>query len=330
MRSDKQPHILVVGGGSIGQRHIKNLLELGAFVSLLEPDASRWPKSESPTIGIVGAHANIHLALHENRYTGAIVAVPTHLHAECALPLLRLGLPVLIEKPLAHTVEVAELLRPYAEQIRVGYSMRFHPAIQAIKEDLPEIGRVIYAHAEVGQYLPQWHPTEDYRQWYMAKREQGGGAILDLSHELDYLQWLVGPVSQADAFMGHIDNTLEITSDDVADIHGLLDDDKVSSLPVRFSCHMDLIDRSYNRRVRILGEQGTLDWDHNRGTVQVNGSAVTYGQDRNLQFVHEAGAFLKWLAGPEFNVPGRMATFEEAFHTLAVVEVLAQSGQFGT
>jgi len=320
MSSVKQPHVLVVGGGSAGQRHIKNLVSLGATGALVEPDESRHPPQKDSQ-AFIWSYKSLEAAIEAHKYSGAIVAVSTHLHAECALPLLRLGLPVLIEKPLAHTTAAAELLRPYADQIRVGYSMRFQPAIQAIKAHLPEIGRILYAHAEVGQYLPQWHPGEDYRQWYMAKREQGGGAILDLSHELDYLQWLIAPVSQANAFVGHVDETLEITSDDLADIDGWLGPD------IRFTCHMDLIDRHYNRRVRILGEKGTIDWDHNRGTVQVSGSAVTYGQDRNLQFVHEIGAFLEWMAGPEFNIPERMATYEEAFHTLRVAETLRDQGQ---
>lgn len=314
MTAIEQPHILVVGGGSIGQRHIKNLRELGVVVGVVEPDRGK----ELMLTGL-GAltFGDISSAIHSTRLnlTGAIIGVPTHLHAECALPLLKLGLPVLMEKPLAHTVEAAELLRPYAGLIRVGYTMRFHPAIQAIKQHLPEIGRIIYAHAEVGQHLPQWHPTEDYRQWYMAKKEQGGGAILDLSHELDYLQWLVAPVRQADAFVGHVDKTLEITSDDLADIRGWMGD-------TRFTCHMDLIDRSYNRRVRILGEKGTIEWDNKHGlrfSGEVNWVDVAE-VDRNVQFVDEARAFLAWCAGSS---NGEMATFDEAFHTLEVVERLA-------
>ena len=323
-----QPRILVVGGGSIGQRHVKNLLSVGASVGVVEPDPGRigqlWALGKL-SYNITGPiHTSVELALgfashHGDYFSGAIVAVPTHLHAECALPLLKLGLPVLIEKPLAHTVESAELLRHYAKQIRVGYTMRFHPAIQAIKEHLPEIGRVIYAHAEVGQHLPQWHPTEDYREWYMAKKEQGGGAILELSHERDYLQWLGAPGRQADAFVDHVDETLQISSDDLADIRGWMGD-------TRFTCHMDLIDRSYNRRVRILGEKGTLDWDHDRGTVRIMGPGknrtVEIPTDRNIQFLQEERWFLNWCAGGD---SGDLESFDGAFHTLNVVESLVIS-----
>ncbi len=307
-----QPHILVVGGGSAGQRHVRNLLSLGAQVDLVEPYRA--------LLQVPGrkVYTNLYEALQGEPYLGAVVAVPTHLHAECARGLLERGVKTLIEKPLAHTVAAAETwLKPYAANIRVGYSMRYHPAIVAIREHLPEIGRVLYAHAEVGQHLPQWHPGEDYRLWYMSRKEQGGGAILDLSHELDYLQWLLAPISKADAFVGHIDPTLEITSDDLADIRGMLGES------TRFSCHMDLIDRAYNRRVRILGEDGSIDWDHYSAMVRVGPDEYTYNTDRNAQFLAEAKAFLAWCTGWD---GGSLCTYAEAFHTLDVVESLASGG----
>lgn len=317
--ANDQPHILVVGGGSIGQRHIKNLLSLGAAVSLVEP-----VKDLLPVEGMTAGHRNIEAALgmdsHDfDSYIGAIVAVPTHLHAECALPLLRLGLPVLIEKPLAHTVESAELLRPYANQIRVGYSMRNSPPIECIKQHLYEIGKVLHFQATVGQDLRQWHPNESYTSWYMSFRKQGGGAALDLSHELDYAQYLVAPVNEAVAFVGHVDKTLEITSDDLFNAMGWL------GQATRFTVHTDLIDREYNRKVRILGERGTIDWDHVRGTVRVNGSEITYDADRNIQFMREAELFLDWSRG---GAGGNLATFQNAFYTLEVVEALVLTGHY--
>ncbi len=307
-----KPHILVVGGGSAGQRHVRNLLALGAEVDLVEP---RRAVLDTP---VPKVYTNLYEALQGERYLGAIVAVPTHLHAECARAVLERGVKTLIEKPLAHTVAAAETwLKPYAAQIRVGYSMRYHPAVAAIREHLPEIGRVLYAHAEVGQDLRQWHPGEDYRLWYMSRKEQGGGAILDLSHELDYLQHLTAPISQADAFVGHIDPTLEITSDDVADVRGVLGES------IRFTAHMDLIDRGYNRRVRILGENGSIDWDHYSAMVRAGPDEHTYNTGRNAQFLTEAQAFLAWCAGWD---GGRLCTYAEAFHTLAMVESLTSCG----
>lgn len=317
---NNQPHILVVGGGSIGQRHIKNLVAPGMKVSLVEPDRGRHEQLKP--LGLTAWWTSIDNALAVSQYTGAIIATPTHLHAEVALPLLQVGLKVLIEKPLAHTVAAARLLEPYQDLLRVGYTMRWHPAIETVKARLPQIGRVIHASASVGQYLPQWHPTEDYRQWYMAHHEQGGGAILDLSHELDYLQYLLGPVAFADAVVEHVDLTLEIDSDDLADIRGVLGEG------VRFTCHMDLIDRVYHRGLRILGERGTIDWDHARNSVVVNwldGSDwrtedLSLNPNRNYQFMMEEDHFLRWCAGEgESDV---LATYEHALGTLQLVESL--------
>lgn len=318
----RQQHILVVGGGSAGQRHIKILFQLGAEVSVVEPDLRRWGAVQNLDVDI-DIYGCLTDALARPTYHGAIIAVPTYLHAECALPLLEAGIPVLIEKPLAHTVADAERLRPYAAQIRVGYSMRFHPAIQLIREHLPEIGRVIFAHAEVGQYLPQWHPGEDYRNWYMAYAAQGGGALLDLSHELDYLQWLIAPMRSVWGSAMQTDLTLAIDSDDLAMLSGtmLQKDDHT----VRFTCRMDLIDRRYNRRVRILGEKDTICWDNYQGAVQVGGSTSCYDTDRLVQFRRESKEFLAFAAGQPAPT---LCTYEDAFRTLAACEGIRTKGGY--
>jgi hypothetical protein len=317
---DKQQHILVVGGGSAGQRHSKILLDAGAEVTVVEADRSK----NDALLGL-GIHGVINnLAYAPSHITGAIVAVPTYLHAQCALPLLEAGLPVLIEKPLAHTVADAERLRPYAAQIRVGYSMRFHPAIQLIREHLPEIGRVIFAHAEVGQYLPQWHPDENYRNWYMAHAAQGGGALLELSHELDYLQWLIAPIVFTKGNAVHTDHTLQIDSDDLAMLSGtMLPHDYVHI--ARFTCRMDLIDRRYNRRVRILGEKDTICWDNDRRVVQAGSLFIPYPVERLIQFQREASEFLAFAAGQPAPT---LCTYDDAFRTLAVCEGIRTKGMY--
>ena len=108
------------------------------------------------------------------------------------------GVHAYVEKPLAVTVEgLAELLDGEAEvTIAVGYNLRFHPALEAIRAAVYEgrIGRLLAVRAEVGQYLPDWHPEEDYRVSYAARRDLGGGALLTLSHELDYVRWIAGEV----------------------------------------------------------------------------------------------------------------------------------------
>ena len=171
-------HVLVIGCGSIGQRHIKNLVELGVGVSVVESNTSKW-QGNAPGCGVIGWHSSIDNARWENSYDAAVVAVPTHLHMGIACNLAVHNMPLFIEKPVSHKLKevgrdgtntLQTLLERYKQWAVVGYSMRFHPAIQIIKDLLPQIGTPLYARAEVGQYLPDWHPEEERKNTYQKLR----------------------------------------------------------------------------------------------------------------------------------------------------------------
>lgn len=205
--------------------------------------------------------------------------------------------------------------------------MRFHPAIQLIRDELlQEIGKPLYARAEVGQYLPDWHPGEDYTKWYMAHADQGGGALLDLSHEIDYLQHLLcGHMKDVKGFVGKVSD-LDIDSDDLTDFTA-----RVAPNPwvngVQVSIHMDLLDRSYNRRLRIVGTEGTIDWNWNDGEVglyqpseSVPQLMVSYNKNRNVQFEEEIKAFIESVQTKTLHP--NLATIEDGIEVLKVVEEL--------
>jgi predicted dehydrogenase len=108
--------------------------------------------------------------------------------------------------------------------------------------------------AEVGQYLPDWHPDADYRASYAARGALGGGALLTLSHELDYVRWIAGEVVSCAGTVARV-SSLELDVDDVAELVCAHEAGTLSSV------HMDLLDRSYNRRSRWVGEEGTIAWE---------------------------------------------------------------------
>jgi len=181
--------IAVIGCGSIGVRHLRNLMMMGQE-NLIAVDTSAARLTDARAqVDNLRTYLSFERALEDNPQA-AIIATPPATHSTIAVPLITAGIPVLIEKPLAHTLFSGKTIQAaeYATDTLacVGYSMRFHPAVQLIRDELlQEIGKPLYARAEVGQYLPDWHPGEDYRQWYMAHADQGGGALLDLSHEID-------------------------------------------------------------------------------------------------------------------------------------------------
>jgi len=316
-------HILVVGAGSIGQRHIKNLVELGVgSVAVVDTDVDRLLSLSK--IGDVAGFTCIEDALRLPT-DAAIVSVPTHLHMEVALQLAQHNMPLFIEKPVANILEDAWALRDLQDHFKqwtvIGYSMRFHPAIQIVKELLPEIGTPLYARAEVGQYLPDWHPDEDYRNWYMAHEDQGGGALLDLSHEIDYMRWLFGGIDGHNE--GYVDkiSELDIDSDDIAEFNIAFCAGPYASI------HMDLLDRSYNRRLRIVGSEGTIDWGNKGNYVSlfkpIEGFTYhQYDQERNVQFMEEMKAFVDSV---ECGIPHpEMATLEDGIEVLKVVKLLKE------
>jgi len=307
--------ILVVGAGSIGTRHRDNLEALGAEVATSDLNPVR--KSD---------YTNLHTAIKDFHPDAAVVAVPTHLHMDVAIEVASHNMPLFIEKPVSHTMNgidvLQRMLKVTGQWAVVGYSLRFHPALQIIKELLPRIGTPLYARAEVGQYLPDWHPTEDYTKWYMAHEDQGGGALLDLSHEIDYMRWMFGDISEAQGYVGKVSN-LEMDADDLADIQT-----HHENLPLG-SIHMDLLDRSYNRRLRIVGSDATIAWEWDRSITLKAGEFIEYSAykpDRNIQFIKEMEAFVK---GVKSGIPHpTMATLDDGIEVLkTVLELKEQNGR---
>ena len=151
----------------------------------------------------------------------------------------------------------------------------------------------------MGQYLPDWHPQEDYRQGYSAHYDLGGGVILDLIHELDYVRWLVGEVRQVACFAGHV-STMEFETEDVAEILLQFESGAIGNV------HMDYVQRVPSRTCRIIGEEGTIIWDYYAKEVRLfetrqPGWQVFQqeGFERNDMFVDEMRHFLACLEGRE-------------------------------
>src|SRR2546426_614100 len=211
--------ILVVGCGSIGVRHIRNLRALGvADIAVVDPLTDRVDQA----VGMVGARPYRHLDEGLARKPDAVlVCTPPYLHLDGARSGLLAGAHVFIEKPFSHSLEGVDELLALAEQhhrfICVGYNLRFHPGVQKLKMmlDSGAIGRLLVVKAEFGQYLPDWRPTQDYRESYTARAELGGGIILDASHEIDYVRWLGGEAVSVYAESGKL-SQLEMKAEDTA------------------------------------------------------------------------------------------------------------------
>jgi CMP-N,N'-diacetyllegionaminic acid synthase len=197
-------NILLVGWGSIGKRHHEVLASLPGApridVVTSQPDCPHRVASRMEDLGDLDS------------YDYFVIATETHRHyGQLAYLLERArGKAFLVEKPLFH--EVSPPLALGANRVYCGYNLRFHPILLELRKRL-EGRRILSANIQAGQYLPQWRPGRDYRTGYGADPKKGGGVLRDLSHEIDYAQWLFGAFAEVRAVNRKISD-LEIESED--------------------------------------------------------------------------------------------------------------------
>ncbi|MEJ5313542.1 MULTISPECIES: Gfo/Idh/MocA family protein [Anaerolinea] len=288
--------VLIAGFGSIGRRHLRNLRALGVEdILLLRSHRSTLPDDE---IAGLPVETDIHAAL-AHRPDAVIVANPTALHLQVAIPAAEQGCSILMEKPIADSTEEIPALRQALEsgggQLLVGFQFRFHPTLQKAAQLLADgaIGRVVSVRSHWGEYLPNWHPWEDYRQSYAARPELGGGVILTLCHPFDYLRWLAGEYVIAWAGGGTLGD-LELQVEDCAEIGLRFHSGAVGTL------HLDYLQQPPSHTLEIIGTMGTLQWDNSDATLRVFRAGESdwqvfhapEGFERNWLFLEEMRHFL--------------------------------------
>ena len=292
---------LIAGYGSVGRRHMRNLLALGEKDILFYRTChSTLPEDELN--GFV-VETNLSKAL-AHRPDAVIIANPTAAHLDVAIPAAEQGSHILIEKPISHNLDRMDDLKNAAakngSQILVGFQFRFHPGLIKIRDVLirNEIGRPIFARAHWGEYLPDWHPWEDYRKSYSARADLGGGVALTLSHPLDYLRWLMGDAEVLWS-AGQKASDLEIEVEDLAEFALKFANGAFGSV------HLDYFQQPTAHTLEILCAGGSISWDNADGAARVYSSAnhewsvfpPPDGFDRNVMFLDELRHFIQVIQG---------------------------------
>jgi predicted dehydrogenase len=269
---------LIAGFGSIGRRHLRNLRTLGETdIVLLRSNKSTLPDDEIMGLPV---ETDIDSAL-AHKPDGVIIANPTALHLAVAIPAARAGCAVLMEKPISHTLsqisEFKDAIKTGGAGVLLGYQFRFHPGLQQVKAWLEEgmIGRPLSYRAQWGEYLPNWHPWEDYRASYTSRQDLGGGVVVTLSHPVDYLRWLLGDVQKLWAFSGKISD-LEIQVEDYAEIGMQFSSGAAGSL------HVDYFQQPPSHTLEISGTKGRIIWDNSDGRAELFRSETGVWQDVSL------------------------------------------------
>lgn len=307
---------LIVGYGSIGRRH-----------------AGNWSALDLGPLDVCHRDDDISVLLR-SRPDVVLVCNPTSLHVATACAAVQAGAHVFVEKPIGHTLDgVADLLGAarHAERVvGVAYNFRFHPGPARLRELVKEgaIGKVLSARVECGEYLPDWHPWEDYRLGYSARADLGGGAVLTISHELDTLCWILGAPRRLTAFASHA-SSLEIDTEDVAEIVLEFEDRSLASV------HVDYVRRPRQRSIELVGEDGVLRWEYEANRVLRYAPATRQWRveegdprsDRNQMYRAELEEFVAYVRG---DGPGRLATGEQGAAIVALARAALRSSDSGT
>jgi predicted dehydrogenase len=320
---------LIAGFGSIGRRHFRNLVELGNEGVIFYRTSNR-PLPDDELKGFV-VEKELSTAL--GHYPDAvIIANPTAMHLDVAIPAAQQGCHILLEKPISSNLEKVNSLQTAVKQtgcqILMGFQFRFHPGLQKAKQllDSGELGQPISANAHWGEYLPDWHPGEDYRKSYSARSNLGGGVVLTLSHPFDYLRWLLGEVT---AVSGRVQNTgkLELDVEDLADV------DLEFANGARGAVHLDYLQKPSTHWLEIECSGGKLHFDAIGGLLIVSASTnsqqrqipVPDGFERNDLFLSEMSHFIDVVSGKTQPV----CTLDDGIRALQISLAIHQSSNEG-
>lgn len=296
----------MVGCGSIGRRHVANLLRRRDVTRVLVFSRRR---NGLAGLNLEGGRVRRVKSLGDAEADFAMICNETGRHVEAAMTLAKRGVPLFIEKPLSHKSKEIGRLRASVRRrkvpVFVAYNLRFLGALRRLKKliDGGTLGKLCCARIEAGQFLPDWRPGRDWRLSYSAHHSRGGGVALDLSHEIDYMRWLFGEP-----------------------VFWRVDKSRAGNLPLRaedlfegiyrfkrgFLCsvHLDYLQKPPRRLIRVIGTRGSVEVDlfGRRFVKIVNGRESVLKAPSLFEvqgtYAAELGHFIRELKSGKRLIPG--------------------------
>jgi len=321
---------LIAGFGSIGRRHFQNLLSLGEKDILFY----RSRKSTLPDEILSGfrVEEDLEEALAQ-KPDAVVVSNPTALHLDVAIPAARQGCHILLEKPISNSMDRVDELKNTVKEsgsgILVGFQFRYHPGLIQIKEWIQQdkIGSIYYVRSHWGEYLPDWHPWEDYRDSYSARKSLGGGVLLTLSHPIDYLRWIFGEFASVSAEMRG------------QKVLGIEAEEMVEST-VRFQngifggMHLNYLQRPPEHFLEIIGSRGRISWNNLSGELKLyltedqtwKSYPIAEDFSRNHLFLAEMRHFLQVAAGKI----SPLCSLDDGIKVQKIITALYKAAEDGT
>jgi predicted dehydrogenase len=295
MTDNLEKAVVVFGVGSIGERHIRNLWTIG-FRNIVV-----FRQRNLPFRDIADAKVTVIKTWEEldqiNPFA-AIITSPTSQHIQQTLKCVQRGIHVLVEKPLSHTLDEIELLEKALNTsnvyIHVGYMNRFHPHISSIKQVIKEkaYGNLLSVHSKWAEYLPDWHPWEDYRESYASRKELGGGVALTLSHDIDMACYLANDEIEVYHAIKNYRSQLEINVEAGADFLIKFRNGVTANI------HLNYYEKVKERFLKLVFDHASLQFDFFTSTLTIktpegNSQSVLESFDRNDLFTDQSKFFFQ-------------------------------------
>ena len=310
--------------GSIGRRHFKNLKELG-----IKQICFYRVRNDPIEICSRGVHVEFYTDLEEaiRSVDFAVITNPTHLHLEVADQCVKKNLPVYIEKPLGNSLvkalEFRDKIRTSGVACCVGYMMRFHPHIETMRNIIEsrDLGKVVRYEGRWGEFLPDWHPYEDYRKSYASNSDMGGGVVLTLSHEIDLLKYFLSePVQLRSEIKSS--RLIETNCEDIAKIEIDHANGEKSEILLDYETKPPI---RYNR---VELEKGVLHFNFYSNTLKIETENQKKKEfinlDRNELFVKSMKYFLEVAFNGKRN---SLMSVENAVEVLEICEDVLERGR---
>ena len=329
--------VCIIGNGSIGQRHLKglshNMKELG--IKSINAFDNRKDRREQVKQEIKNINVFDDLKSAVIDVDSIFICVPTSLHITVIEEINKYGnFHFFIEKPLSHNLNGCDELifsqNRAGKQAFVGYMLRFHPLIMRAKKIIEsgKLGKILNVRTEAGFYLPYWHPWEDYRDFYMSWKIGGGGALLDISHEIDYLQFLFGKIQNVTGFVGTVSD-LDISSDDLTSSILRFENSIIAEL------HLDLLQFDEARGSKIIGTEGVLKFNLMNNELAVFKKDQKDWKVENIKVNYDEDVYFEEYKAVinsfRENKPiEKLATLQQSSHVMQVIEAIKLSSSLGS
>ena len=321
-------HILIVGSGSIGQRHAVNLSKLGCIISCIDLRVDRISEIKSK-VNINLSFNSLEEALANENYDGIVICTPTLFHPEQTKAAIKKNIPILLEKPISKSLsdanKVKKVIKKNSDRILLGYTWRWWKPFKTVSKNLNKklLGEIKHVQFHMSAHLADWHPWEPYQEFFMSSKELGGGALLDESHWIDLMIWFFGMPKNVRGNISKISD-LEIDSDDNVDV--------ICEYEGFFvTIHLDLYGRPHEKFIRFVGNKGTMFWSANPNQIKVskdwdqNWDEHNFNIDRNDMFVSLAKDFVDFIDYKKLPI----CNYNDGINVMRVIEAIRKSNSTG-